>query len=325
VQDVTESAVNLVPSQYRNVSVANVPVALDEESLRAHLLGRPVYRRTRYLVVRNRDANAVVEVCKASEDPLFAPITGMTVLAGADVTAMVDAPEADTAVPTQLARVAASQAPAARCVIVRGRYGHVNFILDPAPIRVRVVEVVPPWPPKLVDQVDRVLALAEDLPPVELVPDLVDLVALARTREAGHYLFPCRAGHGEQASTSPAVPVSYLDEIPERAPWTLVGCARSRSIHDWFYGDQVPVVDMCPRNLAGRADLARREPILTKCCLLENRVTAHDGMVVVPWGASVAQIQAGLRLTVAAADAVAHDGLAPTHAGAGPVTQSGDE
>ena len=300
-QDLTGPAVNLVPSQYRNVSVADVPVVLNEEDLRSHLLGRPVYRRTRYLVVRSHDASAVVEVSKRSEEPLFSPVTAVTLLAGADETAMVDAPDADTAVPTQLARVAAQQAPDARCVIVRGRYGHVNFILDPAPIRIRVVEVVPPWPPKLVDQLNRVLDLAEDLPPVDLVPDLVDLAALAGTRPAGHYLFPCRAGEGNQAGTSPAVPVSYLDEIPERAPWTLVGCARSKSIHDWFYGNDVPVVDMCPRNLAGRpgqAEPAGRAPVLTKCCLLEDRVTVDGGLVVVPWGASVAQIRDGLLLAV---------------------------
>ncbi len=306
-QDVTGPAVNLVPSQYRNVSVAHVPVALDEASLRGYLLGRPVYRRTRYLIARNGDASAVVEVTKESDAPLFSPVTAMTMLARADETALVDAPEADTAVPTQLAQAAASGAPGTRCVIVRGRYGHVNFILDPAPIRIRVVEVVPPWPPKLVDQLTRVLDLAEDLPPVDLVPDLVDLVTLAGTRPAGHYLFPCRAGAENQAGTEnrtgagAAAGVSYLDEIPERAPWTLVGCARSRSIHDWFYGDEVPVVDMCPRNLATRARQDPRTPVLTKCCLLEDRVAVEEGLVVVPWGASVAQIRDGLRLAVGAA------------------------
>jgi len=312
------AAVNLVPAQYRNVSVADVPVALDEESLRTHLLGRPVYRRTRYLVVRNSDASAVAEVTKESEEPLFSPVTGVTVLARADETALVDAPGTDTAVPTQLARVAARQAPHARCVIVRGRYGHVNFILDPAPIRIRVVEVVPPWPPKLVDQLGRVLDLAEDLPPVELVPDLVDLAALAHSRPARHYLFPCRAGQGDQAGTEATASVSYLDEIPERAPWTLVGCARSRSIHDWFYGDDVPVVDMCPRNLAGRAGPDERTPVVTKCCLLEDRVTADNGMVIVPWGASMAQIRDGLALAVAAAGAAGQDVPAAQPGGTGP-------
>ena len=296
---------NLVPAQYRQVSVADVPVALDEAALRAHLLGRPVYRRTRYLVARHAGACAVVEVGKESELPLFSPVTVVTVIARAGETAFVDAPETDTAVPTQLARAAAAHAPGARCVIVRGRYGHVSFIADPAPIPVRVVEVVPPWPPKLVDQLHRVLDLADDLPPVELVEDLADLTALAAARPARHYLFPCRAGQASgPAARGAGVPVSYLDEIPERAPWTMVGCARSRSIHDWFYGGEVPTVDMCPRNLAGRdarpGAASLGIPVITKCCLLEDRVSTDGGLVVVPWGASLAQIRDGLRLAVAA-------------------------
>jgi hypothetical protein len=295
--------VNLVPSQYRNVSVAEVPAALDEESLRAYLLGRPVYRRTRYVVARRAGASAVVEVSKESEVPLFSPVVEMSVLARPDETAFVDAAETDTAVPTQLARVAAERAPGARCVIVRGRYGHVSFILDPAPIRIRVVEVVPPWPPKLADQLSRVLDLAEDLPPVELVPYLVDLDELAATRPARHYLFPCRAGEPAQDQRRAATEVSYLDEIPERAPWTLVGCARSRSIHDWFYGGDVPMVDMCPRKLAESDAPPTAMPVITKCCLLEDRVSSEAGLVVVPWGASVAQIREGLQLALTAAAA----------------------
>jgi hypothetical protein len=334
--------VNLVPAQYRNVSVADVPVPLDEAALGGHLVGRPVYRRTRYLVVRNAGACAVVEVSKESELPLFSPVTAVAVIARPEETAFVDAPDTDTAVPTQLARAAAAHAPGARCVVVRGRYGHVSFIADPAPVRVRVVEVVPPWPPKLVDQLERVLDLAEDLPPVELVADLVDLTSLARTRPAGHYLFPCRAGSASQAgpratsasqpspraeAASPPSPsaeaagqaglgaadVSYLDEIPEREPWTLVGCARSRSIHDWFYGGDVPTVDMCPRNLAdqtGQTPAPTPVPTLTKCCLLEDRVSSDDGLVVVPWGASLAQIRDGLRLALAAGRPAPQPGLA---------------
>lgn len=292
----TGARVNLVPAQYREVSVAEVPVPLEEGALRAYLAGRPVYRRTRYVIARHGAAAMVAEVGKESEQPLFSPVTAVTVLAPAGATALVDAPEADTAVPTQLARVAREQAPGARCVIVRGRYGHVSFICDPAPVRVRVLEVVPPWPPKLVDQLSRVLELAEDLPPVELVPDLVDLRDLAARKPASRYLFPCRAGRGAPAGAG----VSYLDEIPAREPWTLVGCARSRAIHDWFYGDEVPTVDMCPRNLAARAAWDGTGPLLTKCCLLEDRVASDGDTVVVPWGASLAQIRDGLALAVAA-------------------------
>jgi hypothetical protein len=290
---------NLVPSQYRNVSVADVPVALDEPSLRAFFVGREVYRRTRYIVARSGGACAVVSVDKESEGPLFSPVTAMSVLAGPSQTVFVDAPATDTGVPTQLARVAASRAAGARCVVVRGLYGHVSFILEPAAIRIGVVEVVPPWPPKLADQLSRVLELAEDLPPVELVPHLVDLSELAASRPASHYLFPCRAG-----SAGSAEAVSYLDEVPPREPWTLVGCARSKSIHDWFYGsqgDDVPMVDMCPRRLAASVPAG---PLITKCCLLEDRVVAEPGLVVVPWGASLAQIREGLELAVRAVQPV---------------------
>ena len=58
---------------------------------------------------------------------VYDPLVAMSVIARPDETAFVDAPEADTAVPTQMARVAAAHAPGARCVIVRGRYGHVSL------------------------------------------------------------------------------------------------------------------------------------------------------------------------------------------------------
>jgi hypothetical protein len=95
--------VNLVPAQYREVSVAEVPVPLEEDALRAYLTGRDVYRRTRYVIARNGGACMLTEVTKQSEQPLFSPVTSVTVLARADETVLVDAPDVDTAVPTQLA------------------------------------------------------------------------------------------------------------------------------------------------------------------------------------------------------------------------------
>jgi len=57
---------------------------------------------------------------------------------------------------------------------------------------------------------------------------------------------------------------------------------------------------MCPRNLAAdRAGANGSGPLLTKCCLLEDRVASDGDAVVVPWGASLTQIAEGLRLAVA--------------------------
>ncbi len=45
---------NLVPGQYRKVSVATVDVPLTAAALTSHFLGREVYRHTRFVVVRHR-------------------------------------------------------------------------------------------------------------------------------------------------------------------------------------------------------------------------------------------------------------------------------
>lgn len=292
---------NLVPPKYRAVAVATVGVPLGEVALRSHFLGRPAYRATRYIVVRNGAGTALVEVDKPADGQLFSEITAMRLLAGPGETEYLHSPETDVGVPAQLARAATEDAPGAKCVVVQGRYEHVNFILDPAPLRVRMVEVAPPWPAKLLDQASRVLGLAEDLPPVELVPEIIDLADLARKRPAQHYLMPCR-GSGAQIE---GAQVSFLDEVPPRADWTLVGCARSRQIHRWFYGEDVPTVEMCPYALARRGQAGRApdgpcgaaEPgpvILTKCCMLEEGIETDGRIVVVPWGASLAEVRGGL-------------------------------
>jgi hypothetical protein len=288
---------NLVPARYREVAVASLTGGLDADSLQRHFLGREVYRRTRYVVARHGTDAAVVEVAKAHEGPLFSPVVSVRVLALPAETAVVDAPAVDTGVPTQLARAALKLAPGARCVVVQGRYRHVSFILDPAPIRVRVVEVVPPRPPKLLDQARRVLELAEHLPPVELVPELVDLTDLARQRQAPRYLLPCRGAGIRLEGTE----VRFLDERPPRQDWVLLGCDRSRELHRWFYGEEADTVELCPRRLAGRVG-GGGMPVLTKCCLLEEHMERDETAVTVPWGATLDLVRAGLELAVATAE-----------------------
>jgi hypothetical protein len=269
------------------VSVSRVEVPLDEESLRRFLIGREVYRRTRFLVVQNgAGRTAVLRVTKESAEPLFSPVVTVDLLAGPDECAYVVEPDADTAVPSTLARIAADHAPAARAVVVRGRYEHVSFIVDPAPLRLVVHEVTPPEPAKLLDQVRRLLAVAEDLPPMIPVADTVTFADLARRAPADRYLLPCRGSGVAVAGAATA----YLDERPPRRDWTLLGCARSREIHEWCYGDPPPGVDFCPRHRA----YAPGTPVLTKCCQLEERIEVEDGRVVVPWGASLDQVRQAL-------------------------------
>ncbi|HEX6405216.1 MAG TPA: hypothetical protein VF003_18990 [Pseudonocardiaceae bacterium] len=277
------TAANLVPGRYRGVAVTTVPGPLDEASLRAQFLGREAYRRTRFLVARHGERTAVLRVAKASETELFSPLVELEVLAGPQECAFLHRPDVDTAIPSALAAAARAGAPGARAVVVLGRYEHVNFILNPRPRRVIVREVVPPEPAKLFDQAQRVIAVTEDLPPLELVREVVDLTELASTHPAGHYLLPCR-GSGV---TVAGAKVSYLDERPPPADWTLLGCERSRQIHRWCYGYEPPMVDFCPK-------LDPAPGLLTKCCLQEEHIEAGDNWVSVPWGSSLEQVREAL-------------------------------
>jgi hypothetical protein len=285
--------VSTFPDRYREVSVADVDVPLEIEALRALLTSRPVYRRTRYIVVRHGGAAALVEVITTTSTALFSDVAGIRLLAGPQETAYVHRPELDTGVPSQLAR-AAADVPDARCVVVEGRYGHVSFLLDPSPVRLHVLDVAPPWPAKLVDQVERVLETAEDLPAVLSLPQVVELSTLLPVERSPHYLLQCRGGGMEV----PGAAVSYLDEVPPRADWTLLGCARSRAIHDFLYGGPVPQIDTCPRTLARGIDVPAGEVLLIKCCLLEEHIETQDQTVVVPWGASFQHLRDGLTAAV---------------------------
>jgi hypothetical protein len=285
---------NLVPQRYRSVSVSSVEDPLTEAALREHFLGREAYRRTAFIVARTNKETALLQVTKASEEPLFSPIVDVRLLAGPGETAFVHAPDVDTGIPTHLGRIAAERAPGTRCVVVHGRYEHVSFILDPRPIKVRVVEAEPPRPAKLVDQVRRVLDVADDLPPVELRPETIDLAELARARPAERYLYPCRGSGVAPAGAE----VRYLDERPHREDWVLVGCRRSLDIHRWFYGSEPPYVEMCPRELTRPVDV----PTLTKCCMLEFGVEQEGSVTVVPWGATLDEVRDGLRVLLRAAE-----------------------
>ncbi len=289
-----EPAPNLVPLRYRGVAVASLPpeLALAERGLREYFLGRPAYRRTRFVVARCDRRTALLRVERASDTELFSPIVAVELLAGPDECDYVVEPEVDTAIPSALAEVALRRASGTRAVVVQGRYAHVNFIVGARPLRVVVRDIVPPEPAKLLDQARRVLALAETMQPIELVGEVTELATLACGRPAQHYLLPCR-GSGAEV---PGARVSYLDEHPDRADWTLLGCARSRQIHRWFYGDEPPTVDFCPKQTGSAPDQGR---LLTKCCLQEDEIESGDGWVSVPWGASLEQVREAL-LTLAA-------------------------
>ena len=154
---IEDPAPNTITRPYRGLSVQEVEISLTELDLVPYLLGREVYRRTEYLLLRNGAATAIAAVRKASATPLFSQVTEVRVLATPDEVVYVSAPQIDVSNATALARTAlAHRRPGARAYVVQGRYEHVNFIWEPAPVTIRVTEVVPPHPPKLFAMAEQI-------------------------------------------------------------------------------------------------------------------------------------------------------------------------
>ncbi|MBI3361769.1 MAG: hypothetical protein HY023_11740 [Chloroflexi bacterium] len=278
---------NLVPLPYRRVSVQPYDGEMTEAAICTHLMGREAYRRTDFVVLRRGDETAVAAVTAPDRESLFSPIDSVEVLALPDTCLFVEAPETDPANPSALASKARQLGVGlAGTLVVRGKYGHVNFIHHPDALVVRVVEVAPPEPPKLFGLAEHVLSYA-DLPPIALELERIDLNDLAAGQAPPAFLVPCRSGGLDRFSA----PVYYLDERPERQAWTMVGCERSLQFHRHYYGDEPPRVEMCPRKLAGKRD----EPTLLKCCLLEYNIEIDGQMAVVPWGADLKMVEEALR------------------------------
>jgi len=276
---------------YRGLSVQEVDFELTEEAILAFLRGREVYRRTEFLALRHGEQTALARVTKESEAPLFSPVVDALVLSRPEETAFVVDPGVDVG---NASALAAAAVPGVLTTVVLGMFEHVNFIHRPEPVRVRVTEVVPPSPPKLFTQAQQVLAFDEDLPPVELVLDAVEIDALAAANPAMYYLLPCRGSGAAPAGAE----VAYLDTRPaDRQDWLMIGCERSLQFHRHFYGDEPPRVDLCPRaRLENDAEFAASgDYALIKCCLIERGLDVGERTAVVPWGANLDEIRDGLR------------------------------
>ncbi len=277
---ITDPAPNTISRPYRGLSVQDVDIPLTPAAIGALLRRREIYRRTAFLALRNKQETALVAVRPQDPGLLFSPVAELRVLSGPATSVWIDEPAADVGNASSLAAAAlAHRRDDALAYLVQGRFEHVNFIWRPVPLTVHVTEVIPPHPPKLLAMAEQVIGYDEDLPPVELVLDAVDVGKLMAASPAEHYLLPCRG------SGVPCHP-------PYHPGWLLIGCERSRDFHQHFYGEQPRYLELCPKaSLAGLAG----SRVLTKCCMLERGIQVDGGTAVVPWGANLDEVRAALR------------------------------
>ena len=168
----------------KDVSMRDVDVPLDEASIASLMEDWTAYVRTDDLVLRNGDSYAAVRLKKEPGSGLFRKVVGYEILSLPEDTVYVEEPELDVLNLPALAELQTRYP--GKAVVVRGMFSHINFIKDVEPLRLMVVDNVPPSPAKLGVLVESALASGfVDFPvvPEVRIIDMADKVSEVRTEE----------------------------------------------------------------------------------------------------------------------------------------------
>ena len=263
----------------KDVSMRDVDVPLDEDSIGDLMGSWTSYVRTDDLVLRNGDDYAVVELLKAPGNGLFRKVVGYRIVSLPGDTVFLDLPDLDVLNTPALAAVQAEHP--GKAVVVRGMFSHINYIKDVVPQRLVVVDNVPPSPSKLGMLVRMALAsgyVDHPIVPEDRIIDMADKLSEVATDAV---MFPCRV-----SNLSADIPYYFLDDAPEvDDEVTLIGCHLSKRIYTALYGGDVPFINVCPADYVDPS-----EKTIVKCCKVKTGHELDGNVVRVPWGATVPEV-----------------------------------
>ena len=139
----------------KDISVRDVGWKLTRGNICANMEDWRAYKRAEYVVLRNGDDMAVVRLRKSPEGSLLREVTGFDIISLPEDTVFADRPDADVVNLPAMARIQ-SEHPG-KTVVVRGLFSHIGFVSDVVPLRLRIIDAVPPRPSKLSYLVDMAL------------------------------------------------------------------------------------------------------------------------------------------------------------------------
>ena len=263
----------------KDVSMHDVDIPLDREHISELMRGWTAYVRTDDLVLRNGDSYAVVRLVKSQEPGLFRKVVDFEILSLPEETVYVEEPDMDVLNTPALAALQARHP--GKAVVVRGMFSHINFIKDIEPLRLMVVDNVPPSPAKLGVLVDVALGSGFVDHPIVKEERIIDMAEKVSEVRTGAVMFPCRV-----SNLHADIPFCFLDDAPEDpGDVTLIGCHLSQRIFRSLYDRDVPFVNVCPADYV--------EPgvkTIVKCCKVKQGHELDGDVVRVPWGATVPEV-----------------------------------
>jgi hypothetical protein len=276
----------IIPEHCREVSRWKVGFKLDAGTIKRNLKGKEAYTRTKYVVLKNGRQHAVVELKKTNRRTLFNDITSVKIISLPKDTAFIEDPDVDVLSKPLLAERAAESRK--ETVIVKGLFEHISFVHKLKFKEIRIVDVAPPFPPKLTTLARMALDTEDIDTPVRIVEEMIDIRRLASKAKTKEILFACEAAN----TKVPKKKSLFIDQNPRIKDATIVGCDLTKRVAKHLYKKDLPFIDICPRNLAKKTDV----PTLVKCCELQTTGFTKDGkLAMVPWGAKVSDVVGAMK------------------------------
>ena len=276
----------IIPEHCREVSLWRVEFRLDAKTIKKELKGKEAYTRTKYVALNKGKQYAVIELKKTNRRTLFNDITSVKIISLPKDTAFIEDPEVDVLSKPLLAERASRSKK--ETVIVKGLFEHISFVHKLRFKEIRIVEVAPPFPPKLTTLAKMALRTEEIETPIRIVEEIIDIRELAKKVKTKEIVFACEAG-GLKIPNKKSL---YIDRNPSIKDATIVGCDLTKRVARHLYGKNLPFIDICPRNLVRKSNL----PTLVKCCGLQTTGFTKDGkLAMVPWGAKISDVVGAMK------------------------------
>lgn len=291
----------MFPEHCKEVSVKKVEFPLTDEEIRKNILGKLAYRRTKYLVLNNGDKWAVVRIKKPLTKELFSSIEEIEIISLPPTTKYLEERSIDVLSPTMMADKAKELG--TETLIIKGKFEHVSFIHNEKPVPILVFEVVPPEPPKLVELAKKALYSGNIDKPVKMMPQVLDLNTIAEECKSQNIIFPCHAsGLISDKRTF------YLDQRPELTEEDLkdvylIGCDLSLRIFKTLHNAEPKFFNFCLKKRI--MDDLPEYAAITKCCKIKEGHERIGNIAIVPWGATLKEVEDALNDLLASANA--HD------------------
>ncbi|MDY4581091.1 MAG: hypothetical protein SPC89_06605 [Candidatus Methanarcanum hacksteinii] len=268
----------------KDVSVRDVDIGLTKENIDLLMKDWKAYKRAEFIVLKNGDDYATLHIEKDDSKDLFSKVSGYEILSLPEGTDYVEDPSIDVLNMPTLASI--QDAHPNKTVVIKGMFSHVVFIKDIVPLRLKVIDNVPPSPSKLGVLVDK--ALATDLIdlPIIVEKEDIDMGKMEPQVTTEAVMFPCKV-----SGLSSNRPYYFLDEAPTlKHDVTLIGCHLSERIFRSLYNCDVPFINVCP------ADFTEgKGKCIVKCCKVKEGHIIDGDVVKVPWGTTIPEVIDAIR------------------------------